>query len=382
MPFRKLNYFPLSLAGLIGACLADTVVLKNGRSFTGEVISSDPEKVVIEYFVTPTIKDEKTISREDIARLSIIPEEEKSFLALGTRISPPTVQDTTFYDTLIERKIPAFIQKYPFSPHIAELRKNLESLTMERSRVIRGDRRIDGVWITAEEIAEDPYQTTAKIKFNEIRERNANNDPVAGLKAYELMELKYPGARVYPDALDLTSSLLNQLQGKLATAMSNFTILDKQRTLTIESATVDEAKDIKDGLDNENHEAQILMTKALADGSKFFPVFPNSKEALESLQALIVSERARLDALRKIPMRESLAASEESGRLLAQGDIKGAQEQMDSALKLWPANVEIATLKQKIDAAAKAAQTNETARAAAEAAMPKSTPLGNPTKKP
>jgi hypothetical protein len=44
--------------------------------------------------------------------------------------------------------------------------------------------------------------------------------------------------------------------------------------------------------------------------------------------------------------------------------------------------VEIATLKQKIDAAAKAAQTNETARAAAEAAMPKSTPLGNPTKKP
>jgi len=382
MPFRKLFFFPLSLAGLIGACLADTVVLKNGRSFTGEVISSDPEKVVIEYFVTPTIKDEKTISREDIARLSIIPEEEKSFLALGTRISPPTVQDTTFYDTLIERKIPAFIQKYPFSPHIAELRKNLESLTMERSRVIRGDRRIDGVWITAEEIAEDPYQTTAKIKFNEIRERNANNDPVAGLKAYELMELKYPGARVYPDALDLTSSLLNQLQGKLATAMSNFTILDKQRTLTIESATVDEAKDIKDGLDNENHEAQILMTKALADGSKFFPVFPNSKEALESLQALIVSERARLDALRKIPMRESLAASEESGRLLAQGDIKGAQEQMDSALKLWPANVEIATLKQKIDAAAKAAQTNETARAAAEAAMPKSTPLGNPTKKP
>jgi len=382
---KKLTLFLFCFTSSLSLGFADTILLKSGGTLTGDVIISEPDKVVIDYFVTPTIRDEKTVSRDDIARMTLVPKDEKSYAALGNRKAPPTVMDTAFYDALIEKKIPEFIQKYPYSPHLEELRHDLVALTEERSRVIRGDRKISGAWLTAEQIADDPYQTTAKIKLNEIMEVGENDEPVSALKKYELMEKDYSGAVAFPDAVDIALALMNKLQNRLSSTIANFAILDKQRRLTLESGQVEEAREIRDALVIENSEAQADMAKATADGTKFFPIFPNIKVALEALQALIVSEKARLELLQKIPMRESIAASSEAARLLKEGDLKGAQNQLDSASKLWPGNAEIATITPKIESATKLAQAEAAAAKAAQAlaeAAAKAKPTPSHAKKP
>ncbi|MCE9586992.1 MAG: hypothetical protein K8R57_01600 [Verrucomicrobia bacterium] len=353
---------------------ADLITLKDGRKIKGEILSEKPDAVLIEYYVTPTIKDQKVYSRDNIDRMVVTPADEKAFLAIGNLATPDTVLDTVFYDQLIDKKIPEYLGRYRYSKHLAELREDLRALEAERSRVRRGDRRINGFWITAAQIAADPYQSGAKIKFAEIKELAATNDCVSSLQSYEMLEKEFPGAEVMPDAIELAQIQIDQLQEKLAIAKTNFEIIDKRRQKAIALAPADQAREINDALNNEKLAATNALATATADGSKFFPIFQNSKESMDALQTLITAEKTRLTALQKIPMTEGLAASSQCARLVSEGKLKEAQDLLTKSQTLWPANIENTRLKLRLDDLAKslAASTAAAAVAAqAAAAAPK-----------
>ena len=95
------------------------------------------------------------------------------------------------------------------------------------------------------------------------------------------------------------------------------------------------------------------------------------------LQTLITSEKLRLTALDKIPMKEGMAAAGQCSRLLAEGKAKEAQDQLTQSMTLWPANIENAHLKQQVDDLVKS-QAASAAAAAAAAAPKKPTPTPAP----
>lgn len=351
---RKTLAFIVFLSFLLpGFSLADTVFLKDGSEIKGDIIRRDSAGVLIECYVTSTIKDQKSFSNDEITRIVSVPPDESAFQALGSSATPATVLDSSFYDALIEKKIPEFLSQYPYSKHVTELREELRSLKTERDRVNAGDRRIDGVWIKASQISADPSKTGAKIQFNEFKKLAGGEDPVATLKAFELLEKNYPGSSVFPDTLEMVPAQFDKLQAKLSEAQANYDTVTKKRQIWLNSAPPDQAKELKLSLDNETLAAKSAMASALKDGSKFFSVFPNVKEALDQLQALLVAEKARVKLLQVSLMRDSLADTAKASGLISGGNLKEAQNQLDAAAKLWPANAEIAVLKQKITDAAK-----------------------------
>jgi hypothetical protein len=372
------------LGGFITSGLADTIILKDGREIKGDILNETPDAILIEYYVTPTIKDQKSFSRDEILKVLAVPVDEKAYLAIGSLATPDTVLDTSFYDPLIDKKIPEFLGRYPYSKHLTELREDLRSLEEERSRVRRGDRRIDGVWITAAQIAADPYQSGAKIKFTEMKELASSNDAIGSLQSYELLEREFPGANVMPTAVILAQAELDQLQDKLTLAKTNFEIIDKRRQKALTLALADQAKEIKDALEKEKVAAKDALLSATADGSKFFPIFQNTKESMEALQALITAEKTRLTALQKIPMQEGMDAAKKCARLASDGKLKDAQDALTQSQTLWPANIENTRLKTQLDDLAKsqaAKATAAVAEAQAAAARPiKPTPTAVPAK--
>jgi hypothetical protein len=377
---ERMNFTLLCLLIVVFAAVtlrADLITLKDGREIKGEILSETPDSVLIEYYVTPTIKDQKIYSRDEIAQIVAIPADEKAFLAIGNLTTPDTVLDTAFYDQLIDKKIPEFLGNYRYSKHIAELREDLHTLKEERSRVRCGDRRINGVWITAAQIAADPYQSGAKIKFSEMKELATTNDCVSSLQSYELLEKEFPGAEVMPDAIALAQTQIDQLQDKLAIAKANFEIIDKRRQKTIALAPADQAREIKNALQNEKLEAANALATATADGSKFFPIFQNSKESMDALQTLITDEKTRLTVLQKLQMTEGLAAASQCARLLSEGKLKEAQDLLAQSQTLWPANIENTRMKLRLDDLVKS-QAAAAAAAAQTAAVPKK-PTSSPT---
>jgi hypothetical protein len=334
---------------------ADTLVLKDGSEIKGEIISEAPEGVVVEYFVTSTIKDQKTFPRDMIAKTVVVTEDEKAFQALGSRATPPTVLDAAFHDSLIEKKIPEFLKLYPYSKHVPELREDLKSLDQERSRLRKGDRRIDGEWLTAAQIEADPYQSGSRLKFTEMKEFARNNDQVDCLRCFELLEKEYPGSAVMPEAVELALARIDLLQDELSAAKANFAVIEKKRQNALSAARADQAKEIKDAIEQENVAFKAAKMNAEKDGTKFFNIFPNIKDALDALQAVANAEKIRLALLLQTPMRDSLVASRDAARLLSLGSLKEARDQLAAAEKLWPSNAEVVTLKKQLDDAAKAA---------------------------
>ena len=358
----------LAVLAIMSPVQADTLTLKDGREIKGEILSETPDAVLIEYHVTPTIKDQKSFSRDEIASVQAVPADEKAFREIGSLIPPNTVLDTSYYDLLIDKKIPEFLERYRYSKHLVELREDLHLLEQERSRVRRGDRKIDGIWITAAQIAADPYQSGARISFSEMRELASTNDTIGAMQTYELLEKNFPGSAVMPDAVGLAQLQLDQLQEKLTLAKTNFEIIDKRRQSALLAAPADQAKEIKDALQKEQLAAKSALDTATADGSKFFPIFQNTKESMDALQTLIIAEKGRLAVLQKIPMNEGIEASKKCAKLITDGKLKEAQDALSQSQTLWPANIDNTRLKQQLDDLAK----SETAQSAApQASAPK-----------
>lgn len=354
---------PISLLVIsFATAVADTLFLNDGTQLKGRIIEETPDGVTVEYFATSTIKDQKTIVRSDIARIEKVARDQVAYQDLGPLTTPPLVLDTSFYDELTARKIPDFIAKYPYSSHLEELRGRLKTLTEERERVIRGDRRIDSVWITAESIAEDPYQNGARIAFAKMGAPLVCAHPVEYLRSYETLEKLYPGSSVMPEAVDRALLQLDKLQAQIAVARANGEITMKNLSNAIVSARADEARQLRDGINRDTAAINAAMKTAAANGTKFFPVYQNSKEALDALQALAVSEKSRLMQLKKTPMREGIAAARAASEALASGNLDKAQEQLAVSQKCWPANIDNIRLKEQIETLA----TNKTAAAAAQ----------------
>lgn len=359
--------FLILLTAMVRILQADSITLNSGKVITGEILSDSPDGILIEYYATPTIKDQQNVPRNEIANVVKIQPDAKDYKALGSLLSPKTLLNTSFHDELITKKIPNFVRKYPYSSHVTELRSTLVTLEAERERLRAGDRRINGIWISAAEINADPCQLGARIKYAELTELASDNNALGALQSCEMLEKNFPGTAVLPDTIDLGLTQLTKLQTILDKAKSDFDVLNKRRQKALELAPGDQVIGIKRAIETENQNVKDTIKNALADGSKFFPVFPNNKEALDTLQTLITSETARWTLLSKTPMRAGIVASKDGAAAVAQGDLKTAQEQLTLSEKLWPANAENAKLKQQVEGLAESKKA-AAAAAAAEAA--------------
>jgi hypothetical protein len=157
-----------------------------------------------------------------------------------------------------------------------------------------------------------------------------------------------------PEAVDLALARIALLQDELSAAKANFAVIEKKRQNALSAARADQAKEIKVAIEQENVAFKAAKMNAEKDGTKFFNIFPNVKEALDALQELVTAEKARLTKL-QIPMHDSVVASRDAARLLSLGSLKEARDQLAAAEKLWPSNAEVVTLKKQLDDAAKAA---------------------------
>lgn len=342
---------------------ADTVSLKEGGEIAGVISAESSDQIVIDCFVSGS-RDQKKIPAAKIAGIKKAREDENAFLMLGDLSSPQTLTDVAVYDVLLETTIPAYIAKYPYSRNVQKLRDITSQYQRERARLLAGDRKIDGVWFTADQIKNDPVkfetslaalqlkndpmQAEASRQFEEIKEKAQKDDPVGALKTYELLERDYPGCRVLPDAVSLAKLQLEALQQKISMARDNFDVFEKRRQSALAGAKAEEAKEMKDALDNEMIVAKEAMETASKDGSRFFPVFQNSKAALESLQLVMASERKRISLLPVGMMRQSLAYSKEARIKLDAGDINGAKKHLSDSLSSWDKNAEIPLIQRMI----------------------------------
>ena len=83
MSLKSFSHLIISLALLCNYLSADSITLKNGTVLEGKIVEENPQSITIEYKVTKSINDLKTVNRSDIAKIEKEPEDQKAFKKLG-----------------------------------------------------------------------------------------------------------------------------------------------------------------------------------------------------------------------------------------------------------------------------------------------------------
>ena len=196
-----LTFTILFFAGIL-ASFADVVMLKNGEKLEGKIVSETGTDVTLDIQVSAGILDSRTVPKTDIASVVKDQPDAAAWKQLQNLKLGVSSQAATAYDAMIN-PLRAFTTQYPTSTHAAEAQKMLGEFEAEKKRVAAGEVKLNGKWMMKEEAQKERYQINALLAFQYMRDQSAKRDLVAAMNAFDVIETQYPGARVYPDAVEL-----------------------------------------------------------------------------------------------------------------------------------------------------------------------------------
>lgn len=333
---------------------ADWIELKDGTRIEGSISVVTPESIIIEMQSTPTIREEKSYPRANVANFQRATEDDLAFAEIANTTIPSTADSTAVFDAQAGKAIRKFIANYPYSKHVAEARKLAAKIDAEQARIEAGEVKIDGEWISAADWQADTGELAGRIQLSKMKEAP---DPVAALKIFEVIEKTHNTTSSYPEAVRLAIVQADTLRTQIPKMRTDLDLRQQQQEQGLLLASEDRRILLQQGIDQERATNQAILDAARTSGSKWPPLVAD-KKALEDLERTADAERTRLSTMDTASMEGGIAAAREADAQIAAGELEQARESLAKSEKLWTQYIGLTATKEalkKAEAAAPAA---------------------------
>jgi hypothetical protein len=334
-PTIFLFLFALCLNGM-----ADTITLKDGTTVEGKITQENDTQVTISVHVSDTISDDQVLQRADIVKIEKTPEDGIAFDQMKNwKPDPWAMLSPETYKATIGQ-LQAFLDKYPQSSHVADVKTMLATFQDEQKHQQAGEVKLYGLWISPKEAAARAVQIQAQTIYLKMQAIAAQGDLIGALNAFDQLEKGFPNTRVYPAAIEKAKALQTELLLRVSRAADNLKLTDAkwQQGVTI---TAEPAKSqIIAARQAENAQNEAILEAATKAGTKWPPLIPQSQKSLDALISLLNGEKARLAALPVEKMNASIEESDKASESVSANDLNAATTFLVGAKTLWPANEE------------------------------------------
>ncbi len=316
---------------------ADSVVLKSGEVVEGKILRKSAAEVVIETRFSATITEERNIPQADIKSISETSPDLEAFEVLKKKGLPADAFDAMPYATYIA-EVKDFIGKFPASAKVPEAREWIRAAEEEKTKVVQGQAKIAGVFLSKEEAALERYQIDARKSYQKVKDAMEQGESVLALNRYLDFEKSYAGSRIYPQVVGEAKETLQKLVGSLTGLQRGYAAMEEKRTRSMDQAKPAEQKAMADAKARQDAAFKTKLEDAKKEKAVFLPYSPNSMESMKSLQAVAEKQLQRISEINVAPMQDSLKLVEEAKRLIGLREFPTAQYKLKRALELWPAN--------------------------------------------
>lgn len=339
---------------------AESIELQDGTTVEGKILSVGPETVRIEVQTSPTIREEKSYPRAEVAKIRQAGPDDLAFDDIA-RITPPdTADNPAVYDALLE-PVRLFMKNYAYSKHMPQARQLSATLESERARLAAGEVKVDGEWISKDASPAETAEIGGRVQLSKMK---AATDPAAALAAFEVLEKNHATSSSYPEAVPVALASIEKLRPSLVRARADLDRRTREQEQGLQLASEDRRLQMEAGIAQEKAAMQAQIDRVKQSGGKWLPVVPDA-QALEELSRTADSEKARLEKVDTAKMSAALQAARTAKEQLDAGNLEGAKTSLDEARSLWPQCGLLAPLQ---DALKKAQE--EAARRAKEEAKP------------
>jgi hypothetical protein len=374
-----LRKFPLTvvavcLAALSASAFADTVTLKSGEKVEGKITAETATEITIEAKVAAGITDTRTIPKAEVASVSKEAPDEAAWLPLKNFKPGVNSLPAASYDAIIN-PLRGFAGQFPQSAHAAEAQTLADTFIAEKQRVEGGEVKLDGKWLSKDEVQKERYQINALLSFNFMKDQSTR-DLVGAMNSFDVIEKTYPGARSFPDAVDLAKRVLAALKPEADRRIQSFTAAKTERDKAIKEAKGAQRTELEATKRRDEVASEAAVSAIEKQGLQWFPLNANSERALQRTSSRAVSESQRLAALPVAKMRESLQYTAKVREALDKKDAAAAEAALTQAGNAWNNNELLTRLRDEVstarNAAATAAAAPESVAAPASTASTKS----------
>jgi hypothetical protein len=354
--------------------LADTVILKSGEKLEGRILSETDTDVTIEVNVTASIKDQREIKKADVDKIEKVQPDEETWTSLKNL----TLGDESLEVTDYQRAISAlngFVAQFPQSSHAAEAKQRLAAFQEEAKRVEAGEMKLDGKWMTADQVKEERVQVNGRVLFGRMKRYAATNQLIEALNTFEAIERTASGSSSYPDAVALARQVAPLVKAAAEQRRQQLKAQAEERKRRLDNVQGDEKLRLESLQRQQIQQTEAAVLRMEQSGAKWLPLTPATERSLSATSTKAGGMATRLNNHNVPRMKESLGAAERARQAIEDNELDVAEKALSEARLAWPKNELVERLQPKLAAA----KTKATEAAAEKSRADKAAAAANAT---
>lgn len=346
MLLRRLSLATLALLSATTALQADILVFKNGDRKEGTILNESASSVRLRYQLTPKIPDEKDFPRADIVEII---RQRPSELALknqklGELIPTKDMMGADEYERLVQDRLRPFTNQFSGTPEATQVEQMIKDLQAEKEKVVSGQLKVDGKWLSPEEVKRDDYNIRAYRLRNEIKTTAASQkweDWVAALRIYDrfidptngfFASTHYP--TVIPEALEI----MKNYEAILLKMIREQPVLMKAQTDSLGRLVEPDLSRTKNALKQRTDEWKAQYDAEKRSRIRWLIPYKFDMPSLNEAHKALVTERAKLQVIDVAALAKQNELLVAVFRYLADGNAVESESALDAAVKAAGSN--------------------------------------------
>lgn len=361
------------VAGLamVLAAQADTVTLKSGEKIEGKILTETDAELTIEV-VSGGVVDERKVPKAEVASVSKMMPDELAWQPLqGIKLGDNSLPTAEQYDAWLA-PLNAFIKQFPESKHKADAEKIAGEFEAEKGRVSGGEVKLNGAWLSREDVERERYQVSGTIAFNYMKSQAARGDVIGAMNTFEIIAKEFDGSRAYLEAIVFArQSILPQLKAQAAQRLAALPAENAERQRGVNANVGLEKARLQKEIETEKNGMETALAEAKKAGIKWPPFLRRSEAAMRDIVRLCDEAENKLATVDITKCGESIKLATEARADIEKKDLESAGKKLRLAQAAWPKNELVVRLNAEHTAAVAAAK-------AVAAETPKEEPKATP----
>lgn len=345
---------------------ADTIRLKNGEKLEGTIIEEKPDSVKIEVKIGRAT-DWVVKQRKEIAEIIKSTKDEIEATELKKLVPTKDRMSDVEYQKVIKEQLEPFIKKYPTSRYRKEVEGILKTYQEEMEKAKAGAMKLEGEWVSPEEMDWNRYNIEARLKRIEMQQQIKAEEHYKAYRSYLELENEKPASVEYVKALEEVKTILPKLDRQLELHAERQPQLMKARENNLKTLSAEQRRRVEDAFRNEANDFKVELEEARKAKVAIPPFYIYDLKSIQDSRMQIVREQARLDKLDVEKLKTGAEQFQRGLKLMFEKNYAPALKELEAAGRLFQKD---AYVKETVEAAKKAAKEAEVASAVAGVTPP------------
>jgi hypothetical protein len=285
-------------------CLAhaDTIRMRNGTEYEGEVVSEKDDHYVVKVQVTKSIRDERKIPKNEILEIVAERKDEVAFDKIKALVPTPDLLTLEQYEHRTGA-VEDFMKEFPKSRLLGDADALLKVLDSERAVVAAGGLKFEGKMIGSSERAAHAFPLDARIIASKVTGLGDAGDITGALRAWSDLQDQFSTSKAYLETIPYAKSMMTSHLRSIDRSLTTFDARTKEREDGLASIDERDRERTKRAIADAAAAYEAKIAKEIEERIKWPSLDPYHEGPMADTKRLLETELAKLERLdtTKIP---------------------------------------------------------------------------------